>query len=103
MAAEQKRNCTKKVFSFIACLVLTTMWSTGCTLLFPHDPATHNNLITLKAEAVQLVETFDTKSFDANEAAITDFALKFRKAYSYEKGKVKRTSDIMKQLDRVWR
>ena len=50
-----------------------------------------------------LVETFDTKPFAGNEAAIAGITLKFRKAYEYEKGKGKPNSDTMKQFDEVWK
>lgn len=102
MALAQRFNRWKYDLILVACMLLTTTWLTGCALLFTRDATTHENLIELKAEAVTLVETFDTKPFDRNEAAIADLARKFQKAYVYEKGKGKRNSDTMKQLDRIW-
>jgi hypothetical protein len=102
MALEQRVKRWRYVFHLIVCLSLATTWLTGCAVLFPHDPTTHENLIELKAEAVTLVETFDTNPFDRNEAALADLTLKFQKAYVYEKGKVKRNSDTMRKLDAIW-
>jgi len=103
MALAQSINRWKYDLILVACMLLTTTWLTGCAILFTrHDATTHENLIDLKAEAVTLVETFDAKPFDRNEAAIADLAQKFRKAYVYEKGKGKRNSETMRQLDGIW-
>jgi len=103
MVYDQKILSWRKEFILAACLLLTTMLLTSCAMFLPHDAITHKNLIELKAQAVQLVETFDAKPFDSNEAAITDLAAKFRKAHVYEKEKEKRNRDLVKQLDRIWR
>ena len=85
-------------------ILLTSTWLTSCAIpITYHDAATYKNLTDLKAEAVMLVETFDTKPFAANEAAIADLTLKFRKAHEYEKGKGKPNSDTMRQFDEVWK
>jgi len=88
----------------VACLLLTSTWLTGCAIpITYHDAATYKNLTDLKAEAVMLVETFDAKPFAANEAAIADITLKFRKAYEYEKGKGIANNDTLKQFDEIWK
>lgn len=102
MAREQRINRREYGFILIAFMLVTSMWLTSCAILFTHDATTHKNLIELKFEAVALVETFDTKPFDRNEAAIVDLALKFRKAIVYEKQKGKRNSDTMRQLNGIW-
>jgi hypothetical protein len=103
MAIKQSMNRWKYDLILVTVLWLTTTWLTGCAILFTHrDPTTYKNLIELKAEAVALVETFDAQPFDRNESAIVDFAMKFQKAYVYEKGQGKRNSDTMWQLDGIW-
>ena len=104
MALEQRINRWKYVFVLVACMLLTSTWLTGCAIpITYHDAATYKNLTDLKAEAVMLVETFDTKPFAGNETAIADITLKFRKAYEYEKGKGKPNSDTMRQFDEIWK
>ncbi len=91
-------------FVLVACMLVTSTWLTSCAIpISYHDAATYKNLTDLKAEAVMIVETFDTKPFAGNEAAIADITLKFRKAYEYEKGKGKPNSDTMRQFDEVWK
>ena len=103
MAIKQSMNRWKSDLILVAVLLLATTWLTGCAIFFTHrDPTTYNNLIELKAEAVALVETFDAMPFDRNEVAVVDFAMKFQKAYVYEKGHGKRNSDTMWQLDSIW-
>jgi len=100
----QRINRWRYVLILVACMSVTTTWLTSCAIpITYHDAATYKNLTDLKAEAVMLVETFDTKPFAGNEAAIADITLKFRKAYEYEKGKGKSNSDTMKQFDEVWK
>jgi hypothetical protein len=66
-------------FVLVACMLLTNTWLTSCSIpITYHDAATYKNLTDLKAEAVMLVETFDTKPFAANETPIADITLKFR-------------------------
>ena len=90
------------IFALVACVLLTGTFLTSCSIpITYHDATTYKNLTDLKAEAVMLVETFDTKPFAANEAAIADITLKFRKAYEYEKGKGKPNSDTMEQFDEI--
>ena len=92
------------IFALVAAMLLTSAWLTGCSIpITYHDAATYKNLTDLKAETMMLVETFDTKPFAGNEAAIADITLKFRKAYEYEKGKGKPNSDTMKQFDEIWK
>ena len=103
MILEQRLNRWKYGFILVAYMLLATTWLTSCATFFAHpDATTHENLIDLKSKAVALVETFDAKPFDRNEAAIADLVLKFRKAYVYEKEKGKRNSDTMRQLDGIW-
>lgn len=93
----------RHLFTFII-ILLTSVGLISCAVpISYHDVTTYKNLTDLKAEAVLLVETFDTKPFAANEAAIAELTLKFRKAYEYEKGKGKPNSDTMKQLDEIWK
>jgi hypothetical protein len=83
-------------------MLLTNTWLTGCAIpITYHDATTYKNLTDLKAESMMLVETFDTKPFAANEAAIADITLKFRKAYEYEKGKGIANNDTLKQFDEI--
>jgi len=104
MALEQRINRWKYAIIPVVCMLLTGAWLTGCAIpITYHDAATYKNLTDLKAETVMLVETFDTKPFAANEAAIADITLKFRKAYEYEKGKGKPNSDTMRQFDELWK
>jgi hypothetical protein len=104
MALAKRIDRWKYVFVLVACLLLTSTWLISCSIpITYHDAATYKNLTDLKAEAVMLVETFDTKPFAGNEAAIADITLKFRKAYEYEKGKGKPNNDTLKQFDEVWK
>ena len=104
MALAKRIDRWKYVFLLVACMLLTSTWLTSCAIpITYHDAATYKNLTDLKAEAVMLVETFDTKPFSANEAAIADITLKFRKAYEYEKGKGIANNDTLKQFDEVWK
>ncbi len=48
-----------------------------------------------------MFETFDARPFAANEAAIADITLKFRKAYEYERGKGIANNDTLKQFDEI--
>src|SRR3990172_7112537 len=107
MALAQRINLWRYVLilvATVATMLVTSTWLISCAIpITYHDAATYKNLTDLKAEAVMLVETCDTKPFTANEAAITDITLKFRKAYEYEKGKGKPNSDTMKQFDEIWK
>ena len=87
------------IFALVIAL-LTSTWLTGCAIpITYHDATTYKNLTDLKAEAMILVETFDTKPVAGNEAAIADLTLKFRKAYEYEKGKGQPNSRTMEQFE----
>jgi len=100
----QRINRWKYAFLFIASMSVTSTWLTGCAIpITYHDAATYKNLTDLKAEVVMLVETFDSKLFAGNEAAIADITLKFRKAYEYEKGKGIANNDTLKQFDEIWK
>jgi hypothetical protein len=60
----------------------------GCAVpISYYDATTYRNLTELKAEAMTLVETFDTKVPAQNEAAIDAVQLALRKAHEYELGK----------------
>ena len=49
-------------FVLVACMLLTNTWLTSCAIpITYHDAATYKNLTDLKAEAVMLVETFNSK------------------------------------------
>jgi len=90
------------IFTLVAGMLLTSTLFTSCAVpITYHDITTYKNLTDLKAESMMLVETFDTKSFAVNEAAIVDLALKFRKAYEYEKGKGIANNDTLKQFDEI--
>ena len=103
MVLPQSINRWKYNFIFLVSLFFAATGLTGCAILFPHhDLTTQENLIRLKADAITLIELFDTKPFDRNEAAIADLAQKFQKAYVYEKRKGKRNSDTMRQFDGIW-
>ena len=92
------------LFILVASMLITSICLTSCAIpIIYHDAATYKNLTDLKAEAVILVETFDTKPFSANEAAVADITLKFRKAYEYEKGKGIVNNDTLKQFDEIWK
>jgi hypothetical protein len=104
MALAQRIDRYRYVFVLGVYLSVAGMWLTSCAVpITYHDVTTYKNLTDLKAEAVMLVETFDTKPFAGNEAAIADITLKFRKAYEYEKGKGKPNSDTMRQFDEIWK
>ena len=102
MAFGKSIDRRKYLFALVVSLLAANMWLTGCAILFTHEATTHENLIELKAEAVALVETFDTIPFDRNEAAIANLTMKFQKAFVYEKGKGKRNSGTMRQFDAIW-
>jgi len=83
-------------------MLLTSTLLTSCAIpITYHDATTYKNLTDLKAETMMLFETFDTKPFAGKEAAIVDLALKFRKAYEYEKGKGIASNDTLKQFDEI--
>ena len=104
MALAKRIDRWKYVFVLVPCLLLTSTHLTGCAIpITYHDAATYKNLTDLKAEVVMLVDTFDAKPFAGNEAAIADIALKFRKAYEYEKGKGKPNSETMRQFAEIWK
>ena len=90
------------VFMLVAGMLLTSMLLTSCAIpLTYHDTTTYKNLTDLKAETMMLFETFDTKPYSRNEAALVDLALKFRKAYEYEKGKGIANSKTMQRFDEL--
>jgi len=83
-------------------VLLTGTFLTSCSIPISYrDAVTYKNLTDLKAEAMMLVETFDTKPVTQNEAAIENITLEFRKALEYEKGKGKSNSDTMQQFDKI--
>ena len=89
---------------FLAAMVLTSAWLTSCSVpLSYRDAITYKNLTDLKAEAMTLVESFDSKPVAQNEAAIENVTLEFRKAIEYEKGKGKSNNDTIQQLDDIWK
>jgi len=82
-------------------LLASTLLSSCSIPLSYHDAITYKNLTDLKAEAMTLVETFDTKPVAQNEAAIENVTLEFRKALEYEKGKGKSNNDTVEQLNKI--
>jgi hypothetical protein len=102
MQVKRFRLLQPNAIVLVITMLLTSTWLASCAIpITYHDAATYKNLTDLKAEAAMLVETFDTKPFAANETAIADITLKFRKAYEYEKGKGKANNDTMKQFDEI--
>lgn len=96
------REQLSRVFFIAACLLLAGAWLTSCSIPISYrDAVTYKNLTDLKAEAMTLVETFDTKPVAANEAAIENVTLEFRKALEYEKGKGKSNNDTVVQLNKI--
>lgn len=92
------------IFVLVVAMLLTSVWLTSCSIpLSYRDAVTYKNLTDLKAEAMTLVESFDTKPVVQNEAAIESVTLEFRKAMEYEKGKGKANNDTIKQLDEILR
>jgi len=90
------------IFMLVTSMLLTSTLLTSCAIpLTYHDTTTYKNLTDLKAETMMLFETFDTKPYAGNEAAIVDLALKFRKAYEYEKGKGNANSKTMQQFNEI--
>ena len=62
MALAKRIDRWKYVFLLVACMLLTSTWLTSCAIpITYHDAATYKNLTDLKAEAVMLVETFNSK------------------------------------------
>jgi len=62
MALAQRTNRWRNVFVLVAGTLFTNTWLTGCAIpITYHDAATYKNLTDLKAEAVMLVETFNSK------------------------------------------
>jgi hypothetical protein len=85
-----------------ATVLITTLLLTGCAVpITYHDTTTYKNLTDLKAETMMLFETFDTKPYAENKAALVGLALKFRKAYEYEKGKGIANSKTMQQFEEL--
>jgi hypothetical protein len=83
-------------------MLLMSAWLTSCSIPISYrDAVTYKNLTDLKAEAMTLVETFDTRPAAQNEAAIENVTLEFRKALEYEKGKGKSNNDTIEQLNRI--
>jgi alpha-galactosidase/6-phospho-beta-glucosidase family protein len=98
----RENSITRYIFMLIAGMLLTSMFLTSCAIpLAYHDTTTYKNLTDLKAETMMLFETFDTTPFADNEAALVDLALKFRKAYEYEKGKGIANSKTMQQFHEI--
>jgi hypothetical protein len=88
--------------AFVATMLLMSAWLTSCSIPISYrDAVTYKNLTDLKAESMMLVETFDTKPFAGNEAAIENVTLEFRKALEYEKGKGKANNDTIEQLNKI--
>jgi len=79
-------------------LLLLTLFSCSGIPISYYDATTYSQLTSLKAEATYLVESFDTKPIDQNQAAIDKVTMDFRKAYEYEYGKGNPNSDTTKQF-----
>ena len=98
----RENTITKYIFMLVAGMLLTSTLLTSCVIpITYHDTTTYKNLTDLKAETMMLFETFDTKPYVRNEAALVDLALKFRKAYEYEKGKGQPNSKTMQQFNEI--
>lgn len=109
IAFRNKRNwaqfhapLTRHILILVATMLFTSMWLTSCAIPISYrDAVTYKNLTDLKAEAMTLVETFDTRPVAQNEAAIENVTLEFRKALEYEKGKGKSNNDTIEQLNKI--
>ncbi len=101
--AQFHNSLPRSVFlAFVATMLLTSVWLTSCAVSLSYrDAITYKNLTDLKAEAMTLVETFDTRPVAQNETAIANVTLEFRKAMEYEKGKGKANNDTIKQLEEI--
>jgi hypothetical protein len=100
----RKNSRLKQVLVLAVAMLLMSMWLSSCSIpLSYRDAVTYKNLTDLKAEAMTLVESFDTKPVSQNETAIANVTLEFRKAMEYEKGKGKSNNDTLKQLDDIWK
>ena len=74
----------------------------GCTVpISYYDVTTYKHLTELKVEAVNLVGSFDVKTYADNKTAIETFTVKFQKAYEYERGKGEPNSDTAKQFKKL--
>ncbi len=84
-------------------LLLAWVWLlTACTIpIAYYDATTYKNLTDLKAEAMTLIESFDTVPFKRNESRVEQLQLSFRKAYEYELGKGAPNSDTAKQFTKL--
>lgn len=87
----------------ILCLLALSLVPTSCSdiPLSYYDPASYQQLTSLKAEATALVESFDTKPVEANEPRIEATTLNLRKAVEYEKGKGPTNSDTASQVEKI--
>lgn len=70
---------SRHLFVLVLAILLTSAWLTSCSIPISYlDAITYKNLTDLKAEAMTLVESFDTKPVAANETAIENVTLEFR-------------------------
>ncbi|SRR5258706_16202141 len=97
-------NACRVVFSSgiarTVCLALAAVFAAACAVpISYYDATTYTNLTSLKAETTSLIETFDEKTYDKNEAKIEAASLSFLKAYEYEKGKGAPNSDTARQFE----
>ena len=100
----QGQNPLPRYFFSLVVMLLTSICLTSCAIPISYrDAITYKNLTDLKAEAMTLVETFDTRPVAQNEANIENITLEFRKAREYEIGKGKANNDTIKQLDEIWK
>ena len=92
----------RQLFVLLLSMLLASTWLTSCSIpLSYRDAITYKYLTDLKAEAMTLVESFDTKPIAQNQAAIENATLEFRKALEYEKGKGKANNNTIEQLDKI--
>jgi hypothetical protein len=92
----------RHIFALVIIMLLTSALLTSCAIPISYrDAVTYKNLTDLKAEAMTLVETFDAKPVAANETAIENVTLEFRKALEYERGKGKSNNDTIRQLNEI--
>jgi hypothetical protein len=98
----RKKIRLQQVLVLLVTMLFSSTWLTSCSIPIAYrDAVTYKNLTDLKAEAMALVESFDTKAVAANEAAIENIMLEFRKAQEYEKGKGKSNNDTIEQLNKI--
>ena len=85
----------------VAMLAAVLLSACPSVSLSPYDPVSYATLTELKAEAMTLVESFDSKTVADNDLAIEALLLELRKAREYELGKGPPNADTVAQFDLV--